>query len=46
LRVALGKGPLELSSQSTIIHDEAALASTREQQQLFDAADEHNARLI
>lgn len=45
-QAALQSGVLELGSQSTIIHDEAALASTREQQQLLHAAEEHGVRLI
>jgi conjugative relaxase-like TrwC/TraI family protein len=46
LHAGLEKGSLELTASSTLIHDEAALASTREQQQLLQAAHEFGARLI
>jgi conjugative relaxase-like TrwC/TraI family protein len=46
LRAALTTGALELDDASTIIHDEAALASTREQQWLLERAVQAGARLI
>jgi conjugative relaxase-like TrwC/TraI family protein len=45
-QTALDTDALELIEASTIIHDEAALASTREQQQLLTAVEESGARLI
>jgi conjugative relaxase-like TrwC/TraI family protein len=44
--VALHAGRLELGPRSTIIHDEAALASTREQRRLLSAVEASGARLI
>ncbi len=46
LQAALATGALELTESTTLIHDEAALASTREQQQLLQAVQETGARLI
>jgi conjugative relaxase-like TrwC/TraI family protein len=46
LHAALDTGRLELGPRSTIIHDEAALASTREQRRLLDAVQASGARLI
>ncbi len=46
LRTAVATGALELSETSTLIHDEAALASTREQRWLLTAAEQSRARLI
>jgi conjugative relaxase-like TrwC/TraI family protein len=43
---ALRSGRLELGPQSTVIHDEAALASTREQRTVFEAVEHAGARLI
>ncbi len=43
---ALQDGQLELSTATTIIHDEAALASTAEQHHLIDAAKQSGAQLI
>jgi ATP-dependent exoDNAse (exonuclease V) alpha subunit len=43
---ALRSGRLELGPESTVIHDEAALASTREQRIIFDAVEHAGARLI
>jgi ABC-type dipeptide/oligopeptide/nickel transport system ATPase component len=43
---AIESGSVALSPYVTVIHDEAALASTREQQQLFTAVEAHRARLI
>jgi conjugative relaxase-like TrwC/TraI family protein len=39
-------GQIELGARTTIIHDEAALASTREQERLLGAVEESGARLI
>jgi len=44
--VVIEGGRIALSTQTTVIHDEAALASTREQQQLLRAVEERGARLI
>jgi hypothetical protein len=46
LHAALANGRLELGPETTVIHDEAALASTREQHQLMSAVEESGARLI
>ncbi|MGH2859104.1 MAG: AAA family ATPase, partial [Solirubrobacteraceae bacterium] len=46
LHTAITHGRVDLSAQTTIIHDEAALASTREQQRLLDAVEASGARLI
>jgi ATP-dependent exoDNAse (exonuclease V) alpha subunit len=46
LHAAIASGQLELSPKVTVIHDEAALASTREQHQLLDAIESSGARLI
>ncbi|MGH2882877.1 MAG: AAA family ATPase, partial [Solirubrobacteraceae bacterium] len=46
LRTAITNGTLLLGPQTTIIHDEAALASTREQQALLAAVEISGARLI
>jgi conjugative relaxase-like TrwC/TraI family protein len=46
LHAALTSGRLELSERTAVIHDEAALASTREQQHLFAAVHRAGARLI
>jgi ATP-dependent exoDNAse (exonuclease V) alpha subunit len=46
LRNAITSGRIELDAGTTIIHDEAALASTREQQWLLAAVEESGARLI
>jgi conjugative relaxase-like TrwC/TraI family protein len=43
---AIATGQLELDPQTTIIHDEAALASTREQHQLLTQVQASGARLI
>jgi len=43
---AVQSGRISLSPASTVIHDEAALASTREQRQLFQAVEAAGARLI
>lgn len=43
---AVSSGALELTPASTIIHDEAALASTREQRRIMQAVDRSGARLI
>jgi DNA-binding NtrC family response regulator len=42
---AIATGRLELGEQTTIIHDEAALASTREQHQLLELVEASGARL-
>lgn len=44
--VAIEKGAFTLGEQSTVIHEEAALASTREQHRLLAAVEEAGARLI
>jgi len=46
LRAAIASGAVVLSPQATVIHDEAALASTLEQQRLFRAVELSGARLI
>jgi hypothetical protein len=46
LHAAIGAGRLELGPAATVIHDEAALASTREQHRLLAAAEVSGARLI
>ena len=43
---AIAHGTVQLDSQSTVIHDEAALASTREQLQLLHAIEQSGGRLI
>jgi conjugative relaxase-like TrwC/TraI family protein len=46
LHSAITTGQIQLGPETTIIHDEAALASTREQQRLLAEVDESGARLI
>jgi conjugative relaxase-like TrwC/TraI family protein len=46
MRAAILTCALELSPSSTVIHDEAALACTREQHWLMQAAEQSGARLI
>ncbi len=46
LHAALMTGQLELAEHATVIHDEAAIASTREQHQLLCAIEESGARVI
>jgi conjugative relaxase-like TrwC/TraI family protein len=46
LQRALETGQLTVDSHTTVIHDEAALASTREQQNLLETVDDRYARLI
>jgi hypothetical protein len=46
LHNAITSGRIELGADTTVIHDEAALASTREQQRLLAAVEESGARLI
>jgi conjugative relaxase-like TrwC/TraI family protein len=46
LHAAITAGRIELTPETTVIHDEAALASTREQQQLLQAVEASGARLI
>jgi ATP-dependent exoDNAse (exonuclease V) alpha subunit len=46
LEGAIGNGSVILGPKTTIIHDEAALASTREQQALLGAVEASGARLI
>jgi hypothetical protein len=46
LHGAITSGRVELDARTTVIHDEAALASTREQQRLFNAVGEGGSRLI
>jgi conjugative relaxase-like TrwC/TraI family protein len=46
LATAVRDGRVELGPESTVIHDEAALASTREQLRLLEAVQESGARLI
>jgi len=46
LRAAVARGAVTLSSEVTVIHDEAALASTREQAWLLQAAAQSGARVI
>ncbi len=46
LATAIRAGRLDLTPQTTVIHDEAALASTREQHDLLSAIESSGARLI
>jgi conjugative relaxase-like TrwC/TraI family protein len=46
LRNAAENGQLTIDARTTVIHDEAALASTREQQHLLETVQEHWAHLI
>jgi conjugative relaxase-like TrwC/TraI family protein len=46
LSAAINHGRVELGSDTTVIHDEAALASTREQLRLLRAVETSGARLI
>jgi len=46
LHQAIQSGPVVLDQRTTVIHDEAALASTREQHRLFAAVHGSGARLI
>ena len=46
LRAAVARGAVTLSPEVTIVHDEAALASTREQAWLMQAAAQSGARVI
>lgn len=46
LQTAITKGRVVLTPQTTIIHDEAALASTREQTALLQSVEASSARLI
>jgi MoxR-like ATPase len=46
LQAAINHGRVELDQNTTVIHDEAALASTREQVQLLRAVETSGARLI
>ncbi|MHB8694309.1 MAG: ATP-dependent DNA helicase [Solirubrobacteraceae bacterium] len=46
LQAAIRTGAITLSSASTVIHDEAALASTREQHALLEAVESSGARVI
>ncbi len=46
LAAAIKSEQIQLGSTTTIVHDEAALASTREQQQLLQAVETSGARLI
>jgi len=46
LQAAVARGAVVLSPETTIIHDEAALASTREQRWLLGAAADSGARVI
>jgi conjugative relaxase-like TrwC/TraI family protein len=46
LHNAITSGQIELGAGTTIIHDEAALASAREQERLLAAVEEAGARLI
>jgi conjugative relaxase-like TrwC/TraI family protein len=46
LHNAITSGRIELGAGTTIIHDEAALASTREQERLLASVEESGARLI
>lgn len=46
LRHAIDTGRLDIGARTTVIHDEAALASTREQQHLLEAVQERWAHLI
>jgi hypothetical protein len=46
LQAAIDRGRLELTPETTLVHDEAALASTREQLHLLRVAESSGARLI
>jgi conjugative relaxase-like TrwC/TraI family protein len=46
LHNGITSGQIELGADTTIIHDEAALASTREQERLLTAVEKSGARLI
>ena len=46
LQHAINTNQIAINAQTTVIHDEAALASTREQQQLLDLVEQRYARLI
>ncbi len=46
LQHAIATGQLDIDSRTTVIHDEAALASTREQQNLLDTVEENWAHLL
>ena len=46
LHAAISHGRLELGPETTVIHDEAALASTREQLRLLRAVESSGARLV
>ncbi len=46
LQTAINSEQVQLGETTTIVHDEAALASTREQQQLLQAVETSGARLI
>jgi conjugative relaxase-like TrwC/TraI family protein len=46
LHRAIANGQVTLTAATTVIHDEAALASTREQHRLFAAVQQSGARLI
>jgi AAA domain len=46
LRAVIKTGQVRLGVDTTIVHDEAALASTREQQRLLVAVEASGARLI
>jgi conjugative relaxase-like TrwC/TraI family protein len=46
LQLSISTGALDLDANTTIIHDEAALASTREQHHLLDAVEKSGARLV
>jgi conjugative relaxase-like TrwC/TraI family protein len=46
LHAAINRGRVELGPDTTVIHDEAALASTREQLRLMRAVETSGARLI
>jgi conjugative relaxase-like TrwC/TraI family protein len=46
LQAAISHGRMTVRPQTTIVHDEAALASTREQLDLLDAVETTGARLI
>jgi conjugative relaxase-like TrwC/TraI family protein len=46
LDAGIATGKIRLAADTTIIHDEAALASTREQQRLLAAVEDSGARLI
>jgi ATP-dependent exoDNAse (exonuclease V) alpha subunit len=46
LQHAIETGQLKVDARTTVIHDEAALASTREQQNLLQTVEEHWAHLI